>query len=119
MTLGEKQRIFSKAISHLILYAYSQGYEITVGDFFRDPRVHGEFGKSGDAPYGRSRSCHKLKLAADLNLFKDGKYLNKTSDHEFLGKRWEAMCERFGVEGVWGGKFNDGNHYSIKHWGAA
>ena len=31
MTLGEKQRAFSKALAQLILYAYEQGYEISMG----------------------------------------------------------------------------------------
>jgi hypothetical protein len=113
MTLGEKQRLFSKLIAKLILYAYEQGYEITLADAYRDPRLHGEFGiKKG---YGEAASMHKIRLAVDLNLFKDGKWLTKTEDHKFLGEFWETLhpfCR-------WGGRFNDGNHYSMTHWGAA
>jgi hypothetical protein len=96
-------------IAELILWAYDQGYEVTFGDAYRDPRVFGYVGESKG--YGRSRSNHKIRLAIDLNLFKEGKYLRNTSDHEPLGKKWEEMG------GAWGGRFNDGNHYSLEHQG--
>lgn len=109
LTLGQKQRRFSLMIATLILYAYDMGYEITVGDAYRDPRLHGEIGvKMG---YGHPRSAHKQKLAMDLNLFKDGRYLDTTEDHRILGEKWESMG------GTWGGRFNDGNHYSLEHLG--
>ena len=109
MSLGKKQRKFSRMIAELILWAYDQGYEISFGDSFRDPRLHGAFGEKKG--YGSKNSLHKMRLAADLNLFKDGVYLNKTSDHEPLGEKWEEMG------GAWGGRFNDGNHYSLEHNG--
>lgn len=109
MTLGQKQRQFTRMIGLLIEYAYQQGYELTMGDAFRDPRLHGEIGvKKG---YGHPKSAHKQRLALDLNLFKDGKYLDKTEDHHFLGEYWESMG------GAWGGRFEDGNHYSLEHNG--
>ena len=44
MTLGEKQRAFSKALAQLILYAYEQGYEINreTGETNGDPDSGGE-----------------------------------------------------------------------------
>ena len=111
MTLGQKQKLFAKNIAELIITAYSMGYEITLGDAYRDPRLHGEYGhKIG---YGRGWSNHKVRLAIDLNLFKDGEYLTKTSDHKQLGEIWEGMHP----ENRWGGRFNDGNHYSMFHEG--
>ncbi len=109
MKLGDKQRKFTRMVASLIEWAYIQGYEITLGDAYRDPRVFGDIGEIKG--YGRSRSNHKLRLAIDLNLFKDGVYLSKTSDHEPLGKYWELLG------GEWGGRFNDGNHYSLLHRG--
>lgn len=111
MRLGDKQRLFSRLIAELILWAYEQGYEVTVGDAYRDPRVFGELGQSKG--YGRAMSNHKRRLAMDLNLFKDGKYLTRTEDHGPLGAKWESMhplCR-------WGGRFDDGNHYSLEHKG--
>ena len=77
------------------------GFDITLGDAYRDPRC----------PYGRPKSLHKKRLAIDLNLFKDGVYLTSTDDHLPLGEYWES------IGGSWGGRFNDGNHYSLAHDG--
>ena len=106
MTLGQKQRHFTRMVGLLIEFAYQNGFELTVGDAYRDPRLHGEIGvKKG---YGHPKSAHKQRLAIDLNLFKDGKYLDKTEDHRLLGEYWESMG------GSWGGRFEDGNHYSLE-----
>ena len=111
MTLGQKQRLFAKYVPRLVDKAYELGYEVTLGDAFRDPRVHGDIGiKKG---YGHAKSAHKQKLAIDLNLFKDGVYLPNTEDHKELGEFWESTHEL----ARWGGRFNDGNHYSFEHNG--
>lgn len=108
MTLGQRQRLFTKLLPRLIDHAYASGYELTVGDAYRDPRVHGAVGvKMG---YGHEKSNHKNRLAIDLNLFKDGEFLQDTNDHTPLGEFWEnldPLCR-------WGGRFKDGNHYSIE-----
>lgn len=108
-TLGQKQRHFVKMVAKLIDFAYANGYELTFGDAYRDPRLHGEMGvKKG---YGHSKSNHKIRLAVDFNLFKDGKFLTSSEDHKPLGEYWES------IGGTWGGRFNDGNHYSLEHNG--
>ena len=109
MSLGSEQRKFTLMISQLIMFAYAKGYELTFGDAYRDPRVFGAVGESKG--YGKSSSNHKNRLAVDFNLFKDGKYLSATSDHEPLGLFWES------IGGSWGGRFNDGNHYSLAYKG--
>ena len=111
MTLRQKQSKFAYMVAKLILKAYELGYEVTLGDAYRDPRLHGSVGiKAG---YGHSKSAHKVRLAIDLNLFKNGTFLPTTEDHRELGEWWEKqdpMCR-------WGGRFNDGNHYSFEHRG--
>lgn len=109
MTLGEKQRKLPVMLAQLIQFAYALGYEITLGDAYRDPRLHGAIGVK--AGYGHARSAHKQRLAIDLNLFKNGKFLTSSEDHKPLGEFWE------GLGGTWGGRFSDGNHYSIEHEG--
>jgi len=109
MSLGNQQRRFSKMVAELIITAYSMGYEITLGDAYRDPRVFGHVGEK--KAYGRRSSNHKVRLAIDLNLFKDGVFLTTTEDHRPLGEVWEEMG------GTWGGRFNDGNHYSLGYQG--
>lgn len=95
MSLREKQSEFARAVPRLIDAAHVLGYEVTLGDAYRDPR----------APYGSKSSKHRRRLAIDLNLFKDGVYLTKTEDHRPLGEFWES------IGGIWGGNFDDGNHY--------
>jgi hypothetical protein len=106
MTLRQKQSKFARMVADLILKAHELGFEITLGDAYRDPRLHGAGGvKLG---YGHSKSCHKLRLAIDLNLFKDGQFLDSSDAHLPLGEWWEAQG------GTWGGRFKDGNHYSME-----
>ena len=109
MSLGDRQRQFTLMLAKLVTYAYEQGYELTLGDAYRDPRVFGEHGTKGG--YGSAYSNHKLRLAQDLNLFKNGVWLANTDDHQFLGEYWESLG------GSWGGRFNDGNHYSLEYQG--
>lgn len=111
MRLGQKQELFMRLLPRLIDKAHSLGFEIRGGDLFRDPRVHGHYGEK--VGYGRSKSNHKLKLAIDLNLMKDGKLVRSTSGHKELGEWWEQQHELC----RWGGRFKDGNHYSLEHWG--
>ena len=111
MKLGKKQELFMRLLPRLIDKAHSIGFEIRGGDLFRDPRVYGYHGtKKG---YSSKNSCHKLKLAIDLNLFLNGKFITSTAGHKQLGEWWEKqhkLCR-------WGGRFNDGNHYSLTHQG--
>ena len=109
MTLGQKQRKFTRMIAQLIEYAYANGYELTFGDAYRDPRLHGDVGVKKS--YSSANSLHKSRLAVDFNLFKDGQYLTTTEAHRVLGEYWES------IGGTWGGRFNDGNHYTIEHQG--
>lgn len=111
MTLGEKQRLFTKLVANLLEFIHSRGHETTFGDAFRDPRAFGHIGESG--PYGHKSSAHKHRLAIDINLFLDGKYLTSDKDHEPFGVWWESQHELC----RWGGRFQDGNHYSLEHDG--
>ena len=76
LTLSEKQRLFTKNIMLLIQFAYNSGYELTFGDAYRDPRTNGEYGVRRG--YSLANSNHKLRLAVDLNLCKDGMFLSQT-----------------------------------------
>lgn len=113
VTLGQKQRGFTLMVAKLVIYAYEHGYELTFGDAYRDPRVHGSVGVTKVGAYGRANSVHKERLAVDFNLFKDGQYLTASEDYTQLGEFWES------IGGAWGGRFAspDGNHFSIEHEG--
>jgi len=103
--LGDKQRLFAYLVPHLIQKALELGFEVTLGDANRS--------KEECERRGMKDSLHGKRLAIDLNLFRDGKYLKKTEDHLELGEWWEAQHE----DCCWGGRFNDGNHYSLAHGG--
>jgi hypothetical protein len=95
MTLREKQSRFAYLAALLIQFAYAKGYEITLGD---------AYATSGHIDY----SFHYRRLAIDINLFLDGAYLTETEDYEILGMFWESLD----TSCTWGGRFNDGNHFS-------
>jgi hypothetical protein len=98
MTLREKQSRFVLCVAKTILYAYEQGYELTFGDTYPGKFKHSESGR------------HPEGLAIDLNLFRDGHYCETTEDHAPLGHYYESLDPK----ASWGGRWNDGNHYS---WG--
>lgn len=107
-TLRQKQSRFVRMVARLIEYAYSQGYELTFGEAWRTPEQCELNAKTGK---GIRNSLHADRLAIDLNLFRDGKFLAQSSDHRPLGEWWES------IGGTWGGRFGDGNHYSLEHQG--
>lgn len=113
MTLREKQSIFVLLVAKLILYANLKGYALTFGETYRSKEEAERLFKLGK---GIKNSLHTQRLAIDLNLFKDGVYLTSTKSHEILGKYWESLSTPE-YECNWGGRFGDGNHYSVGHAG--
>jgi hypothetical protein len=101
MSIRKKQSIFAHRVALLILHADALGYEVTLGHAMR----------CQDCPVGIPNSNHKIRLAIDLNLFRDGEYLTKTEDYAPLGEYWKS------IGGSWGGDFDDGNHFSFAHSG--
>lgn len=110
MTLGDKQRLFAKHVGMLIDHIYLHGYEVTLDWCYRPPDVAAYY---ADLGIGIRSSLHTLKLAIDLNLFKNGKWLRLTEDHRPIGEFWESLHPL----ARWGGRFGDGNHYSFEHEG--
>lgn len=107
-TLGQKQERFARLFAELILHAFSLGYTVRIGEVERSKAQAQSNAASGR---GIANSLHLIRLAGDLHLFKDGKYLADTESHRQLGEWWEERG------GSWGGRFGDGNHYSIAHEG--
>ncbi len=108
MTLRQKQSKFTEMVASLIITARHLGYELTFGEAHRPPETAKLYKQQGR---GSARSLHTQRLAIDLNLFRDGKYLSSTKAHTPLGEYWES------IGGTWGGRFKDGNHYSLEHGG--
>lgn len=111
MTLGEKQRLFSKLLGQFLVWCYENGYEVTLGEAQRSIEQAVVNSRSGA---GIANSLHLIRLAIDLNLFIGGVYQADTDAYKPLGEKWESMG------GAWGGRFTtrpDGNHFSLEHNG--
>lgn len=109
-TLRKKQSRFVLYVGLLIDYAYRNGYELTFGEAWRTPEQAEWNARKG---IGISNSLHLDRLAVDFNLFRNGKWLKETEDFIQLGEYWESLAP----DCAWGGRFGDGNHFSIKHGG--
>jgi hypothetical protein len=96
--LGDRRRLFTSLIPKLLNKMIESGYAPMIG---RDGLKH------------KKNSLHFDGLAIDIDLTKDGIYLKNTEDHKVFGEFWESLhpdCR-------WGGRFEDGNHYSITYQG--
>jgi hypothetical protein len=102
MKLKEKQFMFPRLFIRLIDLMLRRGYKPILGFGYR----------CKECKVGKANSLHKLCLAQDVELHDaEGNYLTETEDHEQFGKFWESLhplCS-------WGGRWKDGNHYSIQH----
>jgi hypothetical protein len=105
MYLLSLQQDFALKVARLILIGSEIGLPVTFGDAYRDPRLHGVMGtKIG---YGAANSCHKLRLAVDLNIIKNGK-IASDCDYEKLHDEWDKLG---GAERI----KNDLNHFSFRY----
>lgn len=108
------QALFTALLSRLIEQAIKLGYVPVCGEVARDKATALANAAKG---IGTANSLHIDRLAVDLLLFKDGKYLTDSADYQPLGEWWEKqnpLCR-------WGGRFKDskgrpkpdGNHFSV------
>jgi hypothetical protein len=105
--------LFTHNIARLILWAYEQGYELTLSEAYRTPEQAELNAKAGK---GIANSLHTQRLAIDLNLFRGGRWLQFSEQHRPLGDYWKTLHPL----NRWGGDFRprpDGNHYSMEHEG--
>lgn len=118
MNLGDQQRLFTQLVGKLIDHIYELGYAATLDWCYRPPEIAQYY---ADHNVGIKSSLHTIRLAIDINLFKGGKYLSTSEDHQPIGEWWEQqhpLCR-------WGGRFKsdrglpkpDGNHYSMEFGG--
>ena len=112
MKLGQARRAFRKALVRLLYSSLPPGLEFAFDEVTERLTV-----KDPTSDH-MGRSCHHVGLAADILLYRDGVYLTHSDEYKELGERWEALGKELGLELVWGGRFNDGNHFSMK-WGTS
>ncbi len=134
--LGRKQSLFAALQPLVILHArVVQRRELRLFEFQRDERtarwnsehcrkckLHKGHASPRAAAAGSHRfrsigilrSLHRLRLAGDYGLFDaGGAYLTRSEQYLALGEFWESLHPL----ACWGGRFNDGNHLSLRHQG--
>ena len=116
--LRQKQALFTFLLADLIMYAYNQGYELTLGESWvdnrREERIH------------MLNTLHRIRLAQDFNLFVNNKLVTTWNlAWEDLGRYWlklHPLC-RWGGDWNSDGKKNHGEtdygHFSLTHGGRA
>jgi hypothetical protein len=109
--LSDKQVRFNEKQAEFCIWCRDNGYRLSDGDAYRDPRLHGDVGtKLG---YGHASSAHKNRLARDYNLRIGDVYQTTSEAYAPLGEKWLSMDE----DAAWGGEWGDGNHFSFEHNG--
>jgi hypothetical protein len=108
MTLSDARREFTRMLADLLDWCQVNGYAVAIDMGKRCP----------DCKVGHPKSLHKLGLAADILLYQDMNrdgdlndtedYITNSSDYLPMGEYWER------IGGSWGGRFNDGNHFSLE-----
>ena len=111
--LSRKQARFTRKMGVLLAWANEiPGVYVVAGEWWRSPALARLYAEQG---IGIRRSLHCLKLAVDLALFVNGKYITDGTHPMWLvlGEAWEA------IGGTWGGRFpsRDSNHFSLEHNG--
>lgn len=103
--LLERQFQFAEMLPGLLIKARELSFRVTLGEAYRTPE---QAALNAKTRKGIAMSLHTDRLAIDLHLFTlGGRYLTSTDAHRSLGEWWES------VGGTWGGRFGDGNHYSL------
>lgn len=135
--LGPTQREFARCLVQLYTKILVDGLEFTLGESVRTaeqaainslsltdrariramletkyPIVANAIGVS--VSVGIKNSVHQKKLAQDLNLFKDGKFLDDAADYLPYGEFWKSLNPL----ARWGGDWGDSDHFSFTYQGA-
>jgi len=98
--------------------------------FNQMPNIAVALGRDFDEQYERTKSgkvlrhmrgsLHYVGLANDLALYhRKGNrwdYIQDTKSYEAMGIFWESLSDSIGTN-CWGGRFEDGNHFSIAYGG--
>ena len=108
MTLREKQSAFLLDFAKLIIFAYEQGYELSSGELLRTKsqqylyfegynlmKIGSDLKLAKTKPVSKTmNSKHLLKLAGDLNLFKDGELVSDRKSFKPLADYWRALDKK-------------------------
>lgn len=107
--MRQKQAIFIRNLAKLILWAFDQGYELTIGEAYRTQEQQDIYLKTGKTKVKHSK--HQDRLAVDLNLFINGEFIITRDPYEPLVKYWKSMHPDNIAGYDWGW---DANHFEMK-----
>lgn len=105
--LGKKQEQFARMLAEFITWLYSKGYTVRIGEVWRPQEMQELYFKQGKTKTLKSK--HTDKTAADLAIFKDGKWLQTKDELLECGQKWCSI----NPDNQWGGnwKFLDSDHF--------
>ena len=103
MQLSQHQRVFTKNIAKLILFAFDNGIELTFGEAYRTNEQQFIYVQTGKSK--TMKSNHLKRLAVDFNFFIDGNLTYKWEHVKVVGDYWESLDPR----NRWGGDWNKNN----------
>lgn len=110
MTLLEQQMIFARNVAKLLSYISKMQFSFTLGEVYRTPTQAALYAQEGK---GITHSLHCDRLAIDIFIFKDKKYLTDSEDYATIGAYWKTLH----ILNGWGGDFKtipDGNHFQMQ-----
>ena len=125
LTLREKQSLFAKNMATLILWAFDNGMELTVGEWQRTEdqqtlyfeglrlqRMGGKIKLFNSVQKSKTMfSDHLKKLAADVFLFINGDYKTDKESYGPLHKYWKTLHPNNYSGSDWGWDFV---HFGMK-----
>ena len=100
MTEREHQSAFARDIVKLLQFAFTNGYELTLGEAQRtqeQQKIYFESGKSKTM-----NSYHLRKLTFDIFFFKGPKLLSSKEDLQEIGDYWTSLNPLNQWGGNWG-----------------
>ena len=107
-TLNKKQSVFLQNVAKLITWAEANGFTLTGGELYRTDEQQDIYVRSGKSKTKRSK--HQDRLAIDLNLFIDGKYITDTALYKPLAEYWKSLNSNNICGYDWGW---DGGHFEM------
>lgn len=136
-SLGSLQRAFARCLVTFEAKILADGFEFTLGEGYRTAEQaainslslfdRAKVGAVLETKYptlaeairvstsqGIKNSVHRDKLAQDINLFKNGQFLDDAADYLPFGAFWKTLHPL----ARWGGDWGDADHFSFEHNGA-
>ena len=108
MSRVSEQHAFAQDVAKLLQWLAANGFQVTLGEAWRPDEMQAIYVRTGRSQTMTNR--HGMRLAIDLNIFKDGKWLTDYESLKEVGDVWK----RLSPANVWGGEwksFKDLPHF--------